>query len=231
MNKLIPISIAFTLILSSSGFQTSGIYNNYLKNKAPSDSEQCQLAKISVRGIVKEINMGKDGARILVEGVFSEDTLYDKAYVFINHETTISKDNLKRLYDISEIKVGNTVEVMLNEPLALSYPVQGGARSVRIVTQPGEEANKPSTDKLLTIAYNYLSEEDKGTLTDWKNSEVEEYIFEEEHLIMNKEGFVDIKGKELYRVVFNNSNDALLGPIIISIDKNSLDVLGIDLRH
>lgn len=135
------------------------------------------------------------------------------------------------LYDISEIKVGNTVEVMLNEPLALSYPVQGGASSVRIVTQPGEEANKPSTDKLLTIAYNYLSEEDKGTLTDWKNSEAEEYIFEEEHLIMSKEGFVDIKGKEIYRVVFNNSNDALLGPIIISIDKNSLEVLGIDLRH
>lgn len=135
MNKLVSIAVVFSLLASAGGFQSTKTYLNDLEGKAPTKVEEKESQKVGVRGVVKEINRGKDGVIILVEGNFSEDTLYDKAYVLINMETIISKDNLKRLYSISEIQVGNTVEVFLAGPVAESYPVHGKAQWVRIVSQ------------------------------------------------------------------------------------------------
>lgn len=135
MNKLVSIAVVFSLLASAGGFQSTKTYLNDLEGKAPTKVEEKESQKVGVRGVVKEINAGKDGVIILVEGNFSEDTLYDKAYVLINIETIISKDNLKRLYSISEIQVGNTVEVFLTGPVAESYPVHGKAQWVRIVSQ------------------------------------------------------------------------------------------------
>lgn len=135
MNKLVSIAVVLSLLASAGGFQSTKTYLNDLEGKAPTKVEEKESQKVAVRGVVKEINTGKDGVIILVEGNFSEDTLYDKAYVLINMETIISKDNLKRLYSISEIQVGNTVEVFLSGPVAESYPVHGKAQWVRIVSQ------------------------------------------------------------------------------------------------
>lgn len=135
MNKLVSIAVVFSLLASVGGFQSTKTYLNDLEGKAPTKVDEKESQKVGVRGVVKEINRGKDGVIILVEGNFSEDTLYDKAYVLINMETIISKDNLKRLYSISEIQVGNTVEVFLAGPVAESYPVHGKAQWVRIVSQ------------------------------------------------------------------------------------------------
>ena len=66
------------------------------------------------------------------------------------------------------------------------------------------------------IAWNSLSEQDKSTvIIDWKESSVAETTYQE---------------KSSYAVSFNTSDDALLGPIIVYIEKSSLVILGRGLR-
>ena len=101
--------------------------------KLPSDSSGD--FKIAIRGIIKDITIGKDGANIFVEGKIEADTVYDKAMVHINVDTMIQKDNLSRLFEVTDLKVGDTVEVFFKGPVAESYPVQGTAEIVRIITQ------------------------------------------------------------------------------------------------
>jgi beta-N-acetylhexosaminidase len=91
--------------------------------------------QIAIRGIIKDINIGKDGANILVEGKIEADTVFDKAMVHINVDTMIQKDDLSRLFEVTDLKVGDTVEVFFKGPVAESYPVQGTAEIVRIITQ------------------------------------------------------------------------------------------------
>jgi hypothetical protein len=91
--------------------------------------------QVGVRGIIKDININKDGANILVEGKIQADTVFDKASVNINTDTMIQKDNLSRLFEISDLKLGDKVEVIFKGPVAESYPVQGIADIVRIITQ------------------------------------------------------------------------------------------------
>lgn len=80
------------------------------------------------------------------------------------------------------------------------------------------------------IAYQYLGEADKATLIDYENAEVEEYRCAGDHYVASLNGHINLKDKDTYKVTFNTSNDALLGPIIIYLDKTSYSVLGIDLR-
>jgi len=91
--------------------------------------------QVGIRGIIKDINISKDGANILVEGKIQADTVFDKASVNINTDTMIQKDNLSRLFEISDLKLGDKVEVVFKGPVAESYPVQGTADIVRIITQ------------------------------------------------------------------------------------------------
>jgi len=91
--------------------------------------------RVGIRGIIKDINISKDGANILVEGKIEADTVFDKASVNINTGTMIQKDNLSRLFEISDLKPGEKVEVFFKGPVAESYPVQGTADIVRIITK------------------------------------------------------------------------------------------------
>jgi len=89
---------------------------------------------IGIRGIVQ----GKDGITMLVEGKLEHDTSFDKASVTVNMSSRVLRDNtiITTLFAFSEIQEGDTVEVTFNGPVAESYPVQGVAATVRIVTAP-----------------------------------------------------------------------------------------------
>jgi len=91
---------------------------------------------IGIRGVVKDIVQGKDGITMLVEGRLEHDTSFDKASVTVNMSSKVLRDNtlITTLFAFSEIQEGNTVEVTFNGPVAESYPVQGVAATVRIVT-------------------------------------------------------------------------------------------------
>ncbi|MCX6097072.1 MAG: DUF3221 domain-containing protein [Caldiserica bacterium] len=94
--------------------------------------------KIGIRGVVTDIVQGKDGITMLVEGELEQDTCFDKASVTVNMKSTVLRDNtpIAGLFTFSEIKNNDTVEVTFNGPVAESYPVQGVAATVRIVTVP-----------------------------------------------------------------------------------------------
>jgi hypothetical protein len=93
---------------------------------------------IGIRGVVKDIVQGKDDITMLVEGKLEHDTSFDKASVTVNMKSTVVRGNttITVLFTFSEIKAGDTVEVTFNGPVAESYPVQGVAATVRIVTAP-----------------------------------------------------------------------------------------------
>ena len=91
--------------------------------------------KIGIRGTVSEISTDGDYGSILIEGKLYEDTDYDKASVRITKDTLIQKDALSKLFVFKDIQVGNFVEVIFDGPVAESYPVQGTAGVVRIITE------------------------------------------------------------------------------------------------
>lgn len=93
---------------------------------------------IGIRGVVKDIVQGKDGITMLVEGRLEWDTSFDKASVTVNMSCKVLRDKIPitGVFAFSEIKEGDTVEVTFNGPVADSYPVQGVAATVRIVTAP-----------------------------------------------------------------------------------------------
>lgn len=66
------------------------------------------------------------------------------------------------------------------------------------------------------IAWHSLSNQERATvITDWDNATVSETTYQE---------------KNSYAVTFNTKDDALLGPIIVYIEKKTLVVLGQGLR-
>jgi len=89
---------------------------------------------IGIRGVVKEILGDNIKEYILVEGKIENDTIYDKAGVNLTKNTVIKKDSLNKRFKLSEIKVGDTVEVNFKGAVAQSYPIQGVADVVRIIT-------------------------------------------------------------------------------------------------
>ena len=91
--------------------------------------------KIGIRGTVSEISTDGDYGSIVVEGKLYEDTDYDKARVRITKDTLIQKDALSKLFIFKDIQVGDFVEVIFDGPVAESYPVQGTAGIVRIITE------------------------------------------------------------------------------------------------
>lgn len=97
-----------------------------------------ESSTISIRGVVKDIVQGKNGITMLVEGKLEHDTSFDKASVTVNMSSKVLRDNtpITTLFAFSEIKKGDTIEVTFNGPVAESYPVQGVAATVRIVTAP-----------------------------------------------------------------------------------------------
>ena len=91
--------------------------------------------QVGIRGIITDISLTEDGASIMVEGQIQEDTVYDRASVRINADTMIQKDDMSRLFEVSDLRLGDTVEVFFSGPVAESYPVQGTAAIVRIITK------------------------------------------------------------------------------------------------
>lgn len=97
-----------------------------------------ESSTIGIRGVVKNIVQGKDGITMLVEGKLEQDTSLDKASVTVNMSSKVLRDEtpMTSQFAFSEIKKGDTVEVTFNGPVAESYPVQGVAAIVRILTRP-----------------------------------------------------------------------------------------------
>ena len=89
---------------------------------------------IDIRGIVTQITIDNEEGSILVEGKVEDDTRYDKANIHVTKDTIIQKDSLSKSFKLSDIQMGDKVEVVFKGPVAESYPVQASADIIRIIT-------------------------------------------------------------------------------------------------
>ena len=91
---------------------------------------------LGIRGQVTDITAGEDKIVIHVEGMVEDDTMYDKASVTVDADTAVAADD-GTLFDMGDIAMGDTVEVVFRGVVAESYPVQGKARSVTVIHNEG----------------------------------------------------------------------------------------------
>lgn len=80
-------------------------------------------------------------------------------------------------------------------------------------------------------AYNWLDNKNQSSIIDWKNASVEEVEFNENYTINTKADSVNIKNIKAYKVTFDTTDKELLGPIVVYLNKDNIDVLGIDYRE
>ena len=93
--------------------------------------------KIGIRGEITSIEWGRR-CYLIGEGKKEEDTIYDKASVRIDSNTTIQKKDSNDKIEISDIEIGDIVEIIFTGAVAESYPVQGKAKIVRLIEEkPG----------------------------------------------------------------------------------------------
>lgn len=79
-----------------------------------------------------------------------------------------------------------------------------------------KEHNADPTMQIREVAWNSLSPQEKATVTtNWQAAPVTESVYNE---------------KSAYAVRFNTTDDALLGPIMVYVDKTTKLVLGQGLR-
>jgi len=234
MKKLLSI-LTLGIFVTVSGFASSPTVTNaatlggVLRPTATkAATSKSIINQIGVRGIVTEVNTGKDGANIFVDGVKQSDTLYDKASVHMDVHTIICKDDLKRLFTSSDIKVGDTVEVTFEGPVAMIYPVRVTATKVRIVTKP-----KTTIPYTVTQAHLAMTAIIQKTVIDWKKATTEDFKAPEQFTIASQNGkLIDIGGKQTVAVTFQVDNSKImLGPITVYIDKGTKKVLGFGLRR
>ncbi|KNF09956.1 hypothetical protein CLPU_1c01210 [Gottschalkia purinilytica] len=143
MKRLLWIIIVFSLLITVGYQRKENTNNNTVNSKQIAKIVKGKSNyKVGIRGVVKSITLEKDGINLLLEGNLEKDTLYDKASVYVDVDTMIQKDDLKRLFKYSDINTGDTVEVIFEGSVAESYPVKGKAKKVKIIS----ENNKSSKE-------------------------------------------------------------------------------------
>ena len=90
-------------------------------------------------------------------------------------------------------------------------------------------SNTPK-DTIKETAYNWLNERNQMSIIDSESANIKAIKFDTEHIVENQiENSINIQDKETYQVTFT-TNDEILGPIVVYVDKDNLEVLGMDYR-
>lgn len=90
--------------------------------------------EVGVRGPIAEHTVTDDGLTLLIEGEKAADTMYDAAWVTVDKNTLIRTANgVPSTVDALQTDV--IVEVVFTGPVAESWPVQGRAGTVTILSQ------------------------------------------------------------------------------------------------
>lgn len=123
MKKMLFIALTIMLMLNTVGCMKT--------------SDNKNEEKIGIRGIITEVLMddGKIVSAIMVEGKVESDTIHDKAKVGIEKRTKITMGNVGQKLSANELKEGMKVEIVFEGPVMESYPVQGKAKTVKVVVE------------------------------------------------------------------------------------------------
>lgn len=90
---------------------------------------------IAIRGIIKGIGIDKEVISVRVEGNLEKDTSYDIADVLVGKDTIIKKGNSSSNLKVSDLKIGQKIEVVFQGPEGRSYPVTANAYSINIIDE------------------------------------------------------------------------------------------------
>ncbi len=90
---------------------------------------------------------------------------------------------------------------------------------------------KISPQKAIEIVKDSLGEKEKSTITNLENPKIEDVVFFSDPPIACFKDEEDIVGKDLYKITFKTTMDALLGPLAVYVDKQSGDIVGADYRE
>ena len=93
---------------------------------------------------------------------------------------------------------------------------------------PSEEITSQEAIELVKKA---LDEKSRITITNFDNPKIEEVVFDSKPSIAYFEKKVNIVGKSLYKITFRTTNDGLLGPIVIYVDKVKGKLIGTNYRY
>ena len=89
---------------------------------------------VHVTGTITELySSGEEVTGIFVENPQAEKGSYDKAKLSITSETKIYKGYTSRQLTAKDLKKGMKIEATFNGPVLMIYPVQGGAKEIRII--------------------------------------------------------------------------------------------------
>lgn len=108
------------------------------KNNLDSNKENVDLSKvkdIAIRGVIKSISVDKEVTSIKVEGNLEKDTRYDIANILVDKDTIINKGDSNSNLKISDLKIGQKIEVVFQGPEGRSYPVTANADSINIINE------------------------------------------------------------------------------------------------
>jgi hypothetical protein len=90
--------------------------------------------EVGVRGPIEERTVTDDGLTLLIEGEKAADTMYDAAWVTVDKNTFI-RTAAGVPSTVDALQTGVIVEVVFIGPVAESWPVQGRAGTVTILSQ------------------------------------------------------------------------------------------------
>lgn len=90
---------------------------------------------IGLRGEITQIILNEDNkvTAIMAEGQVESDTTYDKARVGIAKDTVVILKATGQKLSPEDLKEGMRVEVVFRGAVAESYPVQGQAKTIRVL--------------------------------------------------------------------------------------------------
>lgn len=93
-----------------------------------------------------------------------------------------------------------------------------------------ENSKSKSDNDIKQIAFESLSDNEKNTIINWMDGIVEVYKSTTDHIVGSSIEPINIKDKDTYKVTFWTNNEETLGPITMYLDRNTYEVLGVDLR-
>lgn len=131
------ISVSGILVFANN---KSSITKNYVNSNGGHEdisgvNGDVDVNDIAIRGIIKGIGIDKEGTSVRVEGNLEKDTSYDIADVLVGKDTIIKKGNSSSNLKVSDLKIGQKIEVVFQGPEGRSYPVTANAYSINIIDE------------------------------------------------------------------------------------------------
>ncbi len=92
------------------------------------------LENVDIKGEITKITLDEANnvKSIFVEDKNAEGSYYDKATLAIESDTQIFKGYTNEELDANDLKEGDMIEAVFNGPVLMIYPVQGGAKIIRV---------------------------------------------------------------------------------------------------